>query len=255
MLNKGINEMSGRMNVDPTRYKFIKNALNFIVAFIAAILIIYTIPQLKALALTLFAGAGIILALITFAAQAAFSNIVNGVFLIVSKPFRVGDMIKVGHLDYGIVEDITLRHTIIRDFKNKSIIIPNGVIGSETVINDSIGDPKICRWVEVGISYDSDLEKAIRLIREVAEAYKECVDIRSKADKDAGVPKVVVRHIGFGDSSINLRAYVWINDPLKAIQTQSDLNIAIKKRFDEEGVEIPFPYRTIVYKKDLPPNT
>ena len=69
-----------------------------------------------------------------------------------------------------------------------------------------------------------------------------------------GFPKVIVRHIGFGDSSINLRAYVWTDDPLEAIQMQSDINRAIKKRFDAEGIEIPFPHRTIVYKSDLPPN-
>ena len=56
------------------------------------------------------------------------------------------------------------------------------------------------------------------------------------------------------DSSLNLRAYVWIDDPNYGLATHSDINIAIKKRFDAEGIEIPFPYRTVVYKNDLPPN-
>ena len=245
---------SGLIDIDPTNYKFFQNALNFIVAFTALALIIFTIPKLRALALTLFAGAGVILAIIGFAAQAAFSNIINGIFIVISKPYRVGDMIKVGDRDYGIVADITLRHTVIRDFKNKSIIIPNSVIASETVINDSIADPKICRWIEVGISYDSDVNKAIKIIQEEAEKHPNCIDNREKHHIGNAGNKVNVRHMGFGDFSINLRAYVWTDKPLEAVQMHSDINMAIKKRFDAEGIEIPFPYRTLVYKKDLPPN-
>lgn len=254
-LDKGINEMSGRMNIDPTRYKFIKNALDFVIAFSAMILIIYTIPQLKTLALTLFAGAGVLLAIAGFAAQQSFSNVINGVFIVVSKPFRVGDMVKIGEREYGIVEDITLRHTVVRDFKNKSIMIPNSIVAAETIINDTIDDPRICRWVEFGISYDSNIEKAIGIIQDVAANHPMCVDNRDKKEKKSGLHKVIVRLVGFGDSSVILRAYVWTDDAVNSIQMHSDINMAVKLRFDAEGVEIPFPYRTVVFKKDLPPNS
>jgi len=253
MMDRGVKE-SSFVDIDPTRYKFFKNAVNFLVAFTALALIIYTIPKLRSLALTLMAGAGVFLAILGFAAQQAFSNIINGVFLVISKPYRVHDMIKVGDRDYGIVEDITLRHTVIKDFKNKRIIIPNSIMASETIINDSIGDNTVCRWIEVGISYDSDVDKAIRIIQEESEKHPLCIDHREKKEIKNGLPKVIVRHIGFGDSSINLRAYVWTDDPLEAVQMQSDINRSIKKRFDAEGIEIPFPHRTIVYKSDLPPN-
>ena len=120
MMDRGVKE-SSFVDIDPTRYKFFKNAVNFLVAFTALALIIYTIPKLRSLALTLMAGAGVFLAILGFAAQQAFSNIINGVFLVISKPYRVHDMIKVGDRDYGIVEDITLRHTIIKDFKNSKV--------------------------------------------------------------------------------------------------------------------------------------
>jgi len=64
-----------------------------------------------------------------------------------------------------------------------------------------------------------------------------------------------VRVISFGDSSVNLRAYVWSVDPVHVFQMDFDINKAAKKRFDEECIEIPFPYRTIVYKNDLKTNT
>ncbi|MEQ8324336.1 MAG: mechanosensitive ion channel family protein [Vicingaceae bacterium] len=242
------------INVDPTRYKFFKNAISLLIWMIAIGLIISEIPRLRNFALTLFAGAGILVAILGFAAQAAFANIVGGVFIVMFKPFRVGDMIKVGSLPYGIVEDITLRHTIITNFENKRIIIPNSVVNSETVINDSISDERVCRWIEFGISYDSDVDLATRIIQEESIKHPQCIDMRNAEQKKSKAPQVEVRLMSFGDFSVNLRAYVWLRDPLQAIRTHSDINKAVKKRFDAEGIEIPFPYRTIVYKNDLPPN-
>ena len=255
LINKSFITASEKLKVDPTRYKFFKNAVSFIIWLIALGAIISLVPKLKSLAITLFAGAGILVAIIGLAAQQAFSNIISGIFIILFKPFRVGDMIRVGSLDYGIVEDITLRHTIITNLENKRIIIPNSVISSETIVNDSIEDMKVCRYIEVGISYDSDIELATRIMQEEAIKHPDCIDVRTQVQKDKGVPQVNVRLLTFGDFSINLRAFVWTADPLKANQMHSDINKAVKKRFDAEGVEIPFPYRTLVYKKDIPPNT
>lgn len=255
LVNKSFVTASEKLKVDPTRYKFFKNAISLIIWLFALGAIISLIPSLKAIGLTLFAGAGIMVAILGLAAQQAFSNIISGIFIVIFKPFRVGDMIKVSTLDYGIVEDITLRHTIINNFENKRIIIPNSVVGSETIINDSIEESKICRWIEVGISYDSDVDLATKIIQEESIKHHLCIDVRTPAQKIAGEPQVVVRLISFGDFSINLRAYVWTKDPLLARELHSDINIAIKKRFDKEGVEIPFPYRTIVNKNELKPNT
>lgn len=254
-ISKSFIAASEKLKVDPTRYKFFKNAASLVIWLIAFGTVISLIPKLKALAIALFAGAGILVAILGFAAQQAFSNIISGIFIVIFKPFRVGDLIKVGSQQYGTVEDITLRHTIIKNFENKRIIIPNSVVSSETIVNDSIEDTKICRWIEVGISYDSDVELATKIIQEEAIKHLGCIDVRTQKQKDSGEPQVEVRLMSFGDFSINLRAYVWANDPIKAIRMHSDINKAIKKRFDAEGVEIPFPYRTLVYKKDLPKNT
>ena len=238
-------------HLDATRFKFFKNASSVIIWTLAIAIIIYSIPQFKSLAITLFAGAGIFMAIIGFAAQQAFANIINGVFIVISKPFSVGDLIKVGNQQYGVVEDITLRHTIINSFENKRIVIPNSIMGSEILINDCINEKEICRFIEIGISYDSDSEKAIKIIQEEAIKHPRCIDKRTLVEKENGMPQVNVRLISFGEYSINLRAYVWIDNPLEVVQTHSDINKAIKHRFDKEGIEIPFPYRTIVYKKDI----
>lgn len=255
LIDKSFVTASEKLNLDKTRYRFFKNAVSFIIWLMAVGAILSLTPKLKALAYTLFAGAGILVAVIGFAAQAAFANIISGVFIVIFKPFRVGDMIKVGALEYGIVEDITLRHTIINNFENKRIIVPNSVISAETIINDNIEDTKVCRFIEVGISYDSDIDLATKILQDEALKNHKCIDARTELEKKNNEPQVKVRLMSFGDFSVNLRAYVWTNDPQNAPQMHSEINIAIKKRFDKEGIEIPFPYRTIVNKSDLPTPT
>lgn len=251
LLNKFIDKSSQHLNVDSTKYKFFKNAVTFIIWSLALIGVIYTIPSLRSLAITLFAGAGIFAAILGFASQQAFSNVISGIFIVIFKPFRVGDIIRIGDNYFGEVEDITLRHTVIKSFENTRVIMPNSVISSETVINSNINDQKICRFIELGISYDSDIDMAIKIMREEAMKHPSHIDNRTDKEIQDNLSPVKVKVIGFGDSSVNLRAWVWAEDPINALDMHWDLNKSIKERFDKEGVEIPFPYRTLVYKKDL----
>jgi small-conductance mechanosensitive channel len=253
LINRAMRTAEERFGADRTKYAFFKNAVSLIIWLIAIGLIISTVPELKALAVTLFAGAGILVAAVGFAAQQSFANIVSGIFIVFFKPFRVGDMIRVQTF-HGIVEDITLQHTVILNFENKRVIIPNSIIGNESIINDSIQEEKVCRWIEVGISYDSDVDLATKIIQEVAMAHPNCIDNRTSEEKAKGQHPVNVRLMNFGNSSLDLRAYVWTDDPFNAIQMHSDINREIKMQFDAQGVEIPFPYHTLVYKNDLPPN-
>src|SRR5690606_31175988 len=142
---------------DATKYSFIKNAISFIVYTAAIIVIFYSIPKLRTLGTTLFAGAGIIAAIFAFASQQAFSNIIGGIFIVIFKPFRVGDWVNIANQYTGIVEDINLRHTVIKDFENRRIIIPNSVISSETIVNSNVEDDKICKHIPFSISYDSSI--------------------------------------------------------------------------------------------------
>lgn len=246
-------ERSSRvLKVDPTRYKFLRNAVSFVVFMLAMTLIFYTIPALRTIGITLFAGAGIFAAIIGFASQEAFSNIISGIFIVIFKPFRVGDNIKIGELHHGTVEDITLRHTIINNFENRRIVIPNTVISAQTIINSTLEDERICTFIELGISYDSDLDKAIGILRKEAENHPNCIDKRSDEEIEQGIPKVIVRVLGFGDSSVNLRAYAWANTSGEGFVMKCDLFELLKKRFNEEGIEIPYPHRSLVFKNSIP---
>lgn len=251
-LSRYLDQASEKLNVDPTNYKFFKNTISAAIYVLAVGLSIYMIPSLRTLAVGLLAGAGIFAAIVGFASQAAFANMISGIFIVIFKPLSVHDVVKIGSLYHGIVEDITLRHTVIRDFENRRIVIPNAVMSSETIVNSNMGDIRIRRHIDLGISYDSDVDLAIRIIQEEAVAHPSSLDVRTPEEKAGGTPEVIVRVLGFGDSAVLLKAYVWAENQISAFEMHCDLNKAIKKRFDAEGIEIPFPYRTLVFKNDIP---
>lgn len=247
-LSKFLAVASAKLNVDATKYNFLKNAVSFIIFILAVIIIFYRIPALKDYGVTIFAGAGVFAAIIGFASQSAFSNIITGIFLVIFKPFRVGDHIAIAGGFTGEVEDITLRHTVINNYENRRIVIPNSVLSNETIINSSLNERKTCMYIHFGISYDSDIDLAMKIIKEESESHSNFLDTRDELAKKDQQPAVLVRLIDFGDSSVNLRGYVWAKDPVHGFAMKCDLNKSIKERFDKEGIEIPFPHRTIVYK-------
>lgn len=248
IMHRYFERSSSVLHVDPTRYRFFKNAVSFIIFLIALIIIFYTIPELRSLGVTIFAGAGILAIIIGFASQAAFANIISGIFIVTSKPFRVGDYIKISEEFFGTVEDITLRHTVIRNNENRRIIIPNAVINNQTIINSNIIDEKVCSLVELGISYDSSIDLAIKIISEEVLKHPLFLDNRNEEQIALNEHPVAVRVMGFTDSSVKLRAYAWAATSFDAFVMRTDLYKTIKERFDREGVEIPFPYRTIIMK-------
>ncbi len=248
---KIINSNADKIKVDPTNFSFLKNSLSFIIYFIALIVIFRHIPSLRSFGSALFAGAGILAAIIGFASQKAFSNIITGIFILIFKPYRVGDVIEISNGRIGTVEEITLRHTIIKDFKNERIIVPNTVISDDIIINSSITDSKIQCRVEIGISYDSDIDLAMQIMRDECEKHPLMIENRTLEEIAKNEPIVRVAVIALADFSVNLRANAWTESFADAFQMRTDLLKSIKERFDREGVEIPFPYRTIVYKKDI----
>jgi len=250
VLNVFISKYAAKLKADPTNFSFIKNSIGFIIYSSAIVFIFYKIPYLKSVGTALFAGAGIVAVVVGFASQKAFSNIISGIFILIFKPFKITDIIEFKDGQKGLVEEITLRHTLIKDYENRRIIIPNSVISEETIINSNIQDEKIRKHVEFSISYDSDIDKAIEIIREEAQSHSLIMDNRNLDEKNRNEPIVLVRVIALSDFSVDLKAYLWTAGNDNAFIVKCDLLKSVKERFDKEGIEIPFPYRTIVYKKD-----
>lgn len=235
------------MKNDPTNYLFLRHAVTALIYMVGFSIAIYMIPSLKALANSLLAGAGILAVAIGFASQHALSNVISGLFIIIFKPFRVNDRLQI-QLHNGIVEDITLRHTVIRNFENKRILIPNAVISNEIIVNADFVEDKICRWIDVGISFDSDIDRAKALMAEEVGNHPLYVDPRTPEQIEEGAPRVTVRVLTLGEYSVNLRAWAWAKNSPDGFVLSCDLLESIKKRFDAEGVEIPVPQRALLHK-------
>ena len=235
---------------DPTSYKFLRDLSIFGVYFFGILLVTLAFPALRGVAQTALGGAGLLAVVLGIASQEALANLIGGVFIIAFKPFRVGDVIKITETLVGTVTDITLRHTVIRSYENKMIVIPNAIINKEKVTNYDLEEKKICQWIEIGISYDSDIDLAKKIMKEECESHPNIFDNRTNQDLRNGLPLVVVRVTNLGDSSVTLRAWAWAWDFASAFVMKCELYESIKKRFDAEGIEIPFPHRTLVLKKD-----
>lgn len=247
-MRRYIRKSSTDLNNDATNYHFVRRAITALIYLLGLSLAVYSVPGLKALAQSLLAGAGIAAVAIGFASQAALSNIIAGIFIVIFKPFRVNDRIEIGTTTAGIVEDITLRHTVIRNFQNKRVVIPNSIISNEAILNADLIDRKVVQWIEVGISYDSDIDKAKKILVEEALNHPLLIDNRTDEEKEKEEPIVPVRVISLGDSSVNLRAWTWAKDQPDAFVMKCELLERVKKHFDQEGIEIPFPHRTLVMK-------
>lgn len=245
--------ISQKLNVDETIYRIFRHITVAFVYLLGFLVIISKVQVLQNLSLALFAGAGFAGIVVGLAAQTTLANIISGLSLALFRPFRVGDRVNIRD-EYGKITDITLRHTVVKTWDNRRLILPNHIISDEAIINWSIEDPTICWPLDVGISYDSDIDRARKIMIEEAKKHYNTMtfsQIRKYDDTIQEGDEVSVLLTELGDFAVNLRLYFWVEDRALAYSTGCAIRESIKKRFDAEGIEIPFPYRTIVYKKDL----
>lgn len=248
IINRYLKESADLLKTKVTSFQFLKHATTTIVFLVTLVLVFYAIPTLRNIGITLFASAGVFAAVLGIASQQAFSNIISGIFIVIFKPFRVGDLVYIGIEHAGFVEDINLRHTIIKNFENRRIIIPNSVISAQTIVNSNITDDKTCIHLFLSITFDSDLEKAIDIIREEAHKHPSLRDYRTPEEIAAEVPIVMVRVMSFGEYAVNLRANIWADDPIIGFEMKTEINRALKKRFDAEGIQLAHPHRALMLK-------
>ncbi len=242
-----IDHHGDKENFDPTNARFLRRILSVVILLIGFGLVIFFIPSLKHVATTLLAGAGVLVAVLGFASQQVLSNIISGIMIVVTKPYRIQDRITLRDMQ-GVVEDITLRHTVIRDYRNKRIIIPNALMGNEVITNANHSDDMCCEWVEMNIAYTADIKKARALMQEEILASPYYLDHRTQKQRKDGEESAPVRVVSVGDFAITLRAWAWAANPANAFLLGCALRESIKERFEREGIEIPYPYNNVIIK-------
>ena len=225
---------------------FVKRIKKMIIFLLAILVSLTQFDIFNSFSVTLLSGLGIGSVVLGFAAQESLKNFFGSVAIVLGNPYEVGDFIEC--IDKGVsgtVEDITMRHTIIRTINNRRVIIPNCEMNTYTIENFNYSENENVKLVDFSISYESDIDKAINIIKEEME--KMYHPNPKGRNKDVEFPKVRVSELG--DSGVTLRAWVWGNNNNDVFENTYKLQYSLKKRFLEEGIEIPYPHIQVVNKK------
>jgi len=228
----------GALGKDTIHIKFIKNVLSAIIWVIGVVLALSWFPNFADAAVALVAGSGIIALMIGLAAQESLGNAFNGMFISIFKPFEVGDRIHLHNADItGFIEDITIRHTVVRTLTNSRIIIPNSIMNKELIENSNFANPQASAFIDVIIIYDSDVTKASEIMAQVIGNHPEFVDTRTDEKKETD-PKVPVFVRALGLYGIELRASMWTATITINFASCSDVRKGILQEFENAGIRI-----------------
>lgn len=182
---------------------------------------------------------------VALALQDTLANLFAGIHILVEKSIRVGDFVRLETGQEGYVEDITWRTTRVRMLPNNMVIIPNSKLAQSVVTNYYLPEKRMSLLIPIGVSYSSDPEKVEKIL--VEEAKKAVGEITGLL----GDPEPFVRFIpGFGDSSLDFTLICQVQEFVDQYLAQHELRKRIFKRFGEEGIEIPFPHRTVYLREE-----
>ncbi len=230
-----------------TRFTFVQpstapllNNLMFVIVLIAGAYSILVAWDINVTGLV--ASAGIVGLALSFAAQDTLANLFAGVAILADRPYKIGDYINLNSGERGEVTHIGLRSTRILTRDDVEVAIPNGVMGSAMIINETAGRSEKYRIrVAVGVAYGSDIDLVMNTLQAEAENHQKICDL----------PAPRVRFRRFGDSSLDFELLCWIEKPEYRGLLTHELNCSIYKAFNEKGISIPFPQRDL-HIKEIP---
>jgi len=212
-----------------------------IIIYLIALVVILGYFRLDITPLLAGVGAGAIV--IGLALQSTLANFFAGLHLVSDQPIQVGNFIELDKDTMGFVEDIGWRSTRIKTMTDNLIIIPNQKLSDSTILNYSMPKQDMSFWVPCGVAYESDLQKVEQVTLEVA---KEVQQNFSGAVKDF---EPMFRFTEFGESNIDFIAILRVEEPMMRYRIRNDFIKKLKKRYDEEGIEISWPIRKLYNMK------
>jgi small conductance mechanosensitive channel len=190
----------------------------------------------------LLAGAGVIGLAVSFGAQSLVKDVISGLFILFENQYGVGDVIRLDASVSGAVERMTLRVVVLRDVHGVVHIVPNGEIKRVSNLTRTWARAVL----DVGVGYREDADRVMEVLREVGRELQEDPEWKHFLVEEVSVPGIE----SFGESSVNIRVMAK-TVPLKQWDVARELRRRIKRRFDEEGIEIPYPQRTIHHVGDV----
>ena len=182
---------------------------------------------------------------VALALQDTLANFFSGMHILMEKSIRIGDFIKLETGQEGYVDDITWRTTRIRMLPNNMVVIPNSKLAQSVVTNYYLPEKRMSLLISVGVSYSSDPEKVEKILTE--EARRAVGEIPGLL----GDPEPFVRFIpGFGESSLDFTLICQVREFADQYLAQHELRKRIFRRFNNEGIDIPFPHRTVYLREE-----
>lgn len=215
--------------LDTTLFHFLGNLARYTVLALAALVILNTFGVQTTSIIAALGAAGLAVGL---ALQGTLSNVAAGVMIIIFRPIKIGDFVEIGG-EMGTVKDITLNTTELASLGNVQIIVPNSEVWGNVIENYSAYPERRAEWT-FGVGYGANLAKAEQVIRDTIMA-----DERSMSD-----PEPFIQVNALNDSSVDFLVRVWVGTD-DYFQYQADMKRAVKEALDREGVDIPFPTRTL----------
>ncbi len=224
--------------------KYIVQLIRLIVILVCITNIVAVFNPDTGLDSLLIKGSALIVGIVGFAGQTAISDVICGLLISFNKPFEVGDRIIIEGEQPGIVEDITLRHTVLKIYDDIKIIVPNSVLNSKTVTNTSyrMRDRRGIH-LRYSVSYDTDVSKAMDIIRDcVAESPYTLGVVANGVKQDSGP----VYFLEFAESALVLDTTIWIDRNTVTYMATTDINLRVNEAFRKNGIEIPYNYLNVV---------
>jgi small-conductance mechanosensitive channel len=228
-------------HLDLMAVKFLAKLTRYAVYVFAFAAYAHFVPALSGLGTASLTSIGMISLIVGFAAQNTLGNLIAGISLLLYRPFKLGDRLQViapTGLETGTVESLTLGYTLLKTDDNRRVVVPNSIMASQTNINLTANDPRVICSVLIGVSYDSDIDKARAILLDLAGKHP-------KAKQVCGCPLTQLNNSG-----VVLSLDVWCADALNAITFRCDLLEQATKRFAVEGIRISIPQTMVVLKDE-----
>lgn len=211
------------------QFEFISSLLNVLFIGICIFYCLSLFEETAGISSTILKSSALLLAIATFAAQKALGNVFSGIFLSFSKPYDIGDKVKILNnanvLADGKVEDITIRHTVISTYDGQSVIIPNSVVDSAVVMNYNYDD-KFGNIIEIPVDRNSDIDLAMSLMGQMVRNSKGAVDTE----------KSIATVCSVSEKTVILKIPVWSHSVEENFRTCSEIRLNMIKAFKENGI-------------------
>ena len=219
--------------------RFTKSIVNVAISVVLCYSLLQQFEITRDISKALLQSGSLMVAIATFAAQQALANVISGISLSISRPYNVDEKIRVVQgssvIAEGMVKDITIRHTVIRQFNGECCIVPNSVMDTAVITNTNFTE-NVGNFMEIEVSYDSDIDLAMH------EMQKICIENVLTLNTEEN--KVFIKT--YTSNGVILKTTIWTRNLDDSFQACSDIRVDLIKKFKEKGIVIPYQTVTVL---------